>query len=283
MSLRRALSPYLLHSRSLSAPPQAGGLAGTAVDVALYPLDTIKTRLQSAQGFVKAGGFSGIYKGLGAAAVGSAPGAAVFFSTYESAKAFAGRESPAVHMAAASAGEVMACVVRVPTENVKQKVQAGLHATGRGAVVAILKADGAHGFYAGFWTTVMREVPFSLIQFPLYERFKALWATYRGAPAEPYQAAACGSAAGAIAAAITTPLDVVKTRLMLGKDRHGLPYKGMVATMRRIRAEEGPRALLSGLTPRITWIAIGGYVFFGVYETAKDAILALTHSREALL
>ena len=52
---------------------QAGGVAGTSVDVALYPLDTLKTRLQSAQGFSKAGGFRGIYSGLGSAALGSAP------------------------------------------------------------------------------------------------------------------------------------------------------------------------------------------------------------------
>ena len=61
----------------------AGGLAGTSVDVALFPIDTLKTRLQAPQGFLKAGGFRGIYNGLGAAAVGSAPGAALFFSTYE--------------------------------------------------------------------------------------------------------------------------------------------------------------------------------------------------------
>jgi hypothetical protein len=61
----------------------AGGMAGTSVDVALFPIDTLKTRLQSPQGFLKAGGFHGIYNGLGAAAVGSAPGAALFFSTYE--------------------------------------------------------------------------------------------------------------------------------------------------------------------------------------------------------
>ena len=61
----------------------AGGCAGTSVDVALFPIDTLKTRLQSPQGFIKAGGFRGIYNGLGAAAAGSAPGAALFFSTYE--------------------------------------------------------------------------------------------------------------------------------------------------------------------------------------------------------
>lgn len=53
---------------------QAGGLAGTSVDVALFPLDTLKTRLQSSEGFLKAGGFNGVYRGLGSVVVGSAPG-----------------------------------------------------------------------------------------------------------------------------------------------------------------------------------------------------------------
>ena len=68
---------------SFSTALVAGGLAGTSVDVALFPIDTLKTRMQSPQGFLQAGGFRGIYNGLGAAAVGSAPGAALFFSSYE--------------------------------------------------------------------------------------------------------------------------------------------------------------------------------------------------------
>jgi len=51
----------------------AGGVAGTAVDVILFPFDTLKTRLQSAEGFAKAGGFRGIYSGIASAASGSAP------------------------------------------------------------------------------------------------------------------------------------------------------------------------------------------------------------------
>lgn len=39
----------------------------------LFPLDTMKTRLQSEQGFRQAGGFKAIYKGIGTQAIGSAP------------------------------------------------------------------------------------------------------------------------------------------------------------------------------------------------------------------
>lgn len=49
-------------------------MAGTAVDLLFFPIDTIKTRLQAAQGFSRAGGFRGVYKGVGSVVVGSAPG-----------------------------------------------------------------------------------------------------------------------------------------------------------------------------------------------------------------
>ena len=43
------------------------------MDAGLFPLDTLKTRLQSPDGFVKSGGFQGVYSGLGTAVLGSAP------------------------------------------------------------------------------------------------------------------------------------------------------------------------------------------------------------------
>ena len=48
-------------------------MAGTSVDVILHPLDTLKTRLQSKQGFIKSGGFSNLYRGILPVIVGSAP------------------------------------------------------------------------------------------------------------------------------------------------------------------------------------------------------------------
>lgn len=53
---------------------KSGACAGLSVDVILFPLDTIKTRLQSEAGFFKSGAFKRIYSGLGSTIVGSAPG-----------------------------------------------------------------------------------------------------------------------------------------------------------------------------------------------------------------
>jgi len=255
----------------------SGGCAGTSVDVALFPLDTIKTRLQDPRGFSAAGGFKGVYQGLGSAALGSAPGAALFFSTYETSKNYLVRNTSEKYhsgcfMLASSAGEVAACLVRVPTENVKQKMQAGLYKTMGETVNGILKQQGARGFYVGYFTTVAREIPFSFIQFPIYEGLKKRWSAWQGYEVSPLQSSLCGSFAGGFSAAVTTPLDVVKTRLMLGKDAEGVAYNGAMDTIKRINAEGGAARFFSGVGPRTMWISIGGCVFFGAYETAKSVL-----------
>jgi solute carrier family 25 (mitochondrial S-adenosylmethionine transporter), member 26 len=179
--------------RNLLVSLLCGGFAGLAVDIALFPLDTLKTRLQSAQGFFWSGGFRGVYKGLSATAIGSAPGAALFFSTYEHLKEInsANFSTPVVHMIAAAVGECTACIVRVPTEVIKQRLQTGMYKSMPEAVGSILKLDGVSGLYRGFGATILREVPFSLVQFPLYERIKATIKSITGRDAASHEAALC--------------------------------------------------------------------------------------------
>uniref|UniRef100_A0A8C7AU29 Mitochondrial S-adenosylmethionine carrier protein n=1 Tax=Neovison vison TaxID=452646 RepID=A0A8C7AU29_NEOVI len=155
----------------------AGGVAGVAVDLILFPLDTIKTRLQSPQGFNKAGGFHGIYAGVPSAAIGSFPNAAAFFITYEYVKWFLHTDSssylmPVKHMLAASAGEVVACLIRVPSEVVKQRAQVSASSRTFHIFSNILYTEGVQGLYRGYKSTVLREIPFSLVQFPLWESLK---------------------------------------------------------------------------------------------------------------
>jgi len=257
----------------------AGGCAGTCVDVALHPLDTLRTRLQSQEGFFASGGFRGVYRGILSATMGSAPGAAVFFSTYESMKGVftdmnGGKEEPFVHACASSCGEVGACLVRVPTAVVTQNMQVGRYATLTEAISGTMAQGGLKGFYTGYGTTVAREIPFAFIQFPIYEWFKSTWQTWQGKETNPIQGAACGSIAGAFAGAVTTPLDVCKTRIMLEKPAEGQAkkYTGTVATLTSIAKEEGGAALFKGLAPRVTWITIGGFIFFGAYEQATQGL-----------
>lgn len=252
----------------------------------MFPLDTLKTRLQSSAGFWASGGFRGIYNGIGSAVVGSAPGAALFFVTYESVKRHAASSQErgtygeaSVHMLAASLGEIAACAVRVPTEVVKQRAQAKQHPSSRKALTSILDQRGTHGLvhvwrelYRGWGITVMREVPFTVIQFPLWEGLKK-WSLDQRAPENRpadvtgAESALYGSVSGAIAAALTTPLDVLKTRMMLARQR-----EDALSMTRRILREEGSRVFFSGIGPRTMWISIGGAVFLGSYQWASNLL-----------
>ncbi|CAH1783933.1 unnamed protein product [Owenia fusiformis] len=253
----------------------AGGGAGLAVDISLFPLDTIKTRLQSAQGFYNAGGFRGIYSGLPSAAIGSVPTAAAFFLTYESMKhllspMLSGHAAVSLsHSLAASCGEVMACVIRVPVEVVKQRAQANPRYSSLHFLRLTLRSEGFRGLYRGYLSTVMREVPFSFIEMPIWEYLKKYWSVRQGSPVEAWQSSICGAIAGGLAAGITTPLDVAKTRIMLAHKTSAIAQGHILFAMQTIYKENGIRGLFAGIIPRMMWISIGGAIFLGVYDKIK--------------
>ena len=234
---------------------------------------------------------------MGSAIVGSAPGAALFFITYDSLKRALSRPATRtaynaegkpyqassadpgsealVHMAAASMGEVAACAVRVPTEVVKQRAQASQHPSSRAALMFILNQRAERGvahvwreLYRGWSITIVREVPFTVIQFPLWEALKRWRQAQTGRErVSGAEGGLLGSAAGAVAAAVTTPLDVLKTRMMLAREK-----QPMFTMLRSILQESGPRAFFAGIGPRIGWISVGGAIFLGSYQWASNTL-----------
>ncbi|KAA8909742.1 hypothetical protein TRICI_004391 [Trichomonascus ciferrii] len=235
-------------------------------------------------GFFANGGWRGVYRGVGSAIIASAPGASLFFLSYEGTKkylqpwstAFFQNETVAngaVHMAAASCGEVAACSVRVPAEVIKQRAQAAHHPSSLAAFKSILRNTTGEGvwlgFYRGWGSTILREIPFTVIQFPLYEYLKLHRARSLGIDTvTPHEGAICGMIAGGTAAALTTPLDVIKTRLMLHHTR-----TSVWSLAKTIIKEDGYAAFWKGVGPRTMWISAGGAIFLGVYEKAKDTLI----------
>ncbi|KAH0945272.1 hypothetical protein HN011_004725 [Eciton burchellii] len=242
-----------------------GSAAGTVVDIALFPLDTLKTRLQSEQGFLKTGKFSGLYKGILPVITGSAPSAALFFLTYEEIKIIiqpkvSQKYYTVVNMGAATLAEMVACLIRVPVEVVKQRRQ---------AQISDKKPLGLKLLYRGYWSTVLRDMPFSIIQFSLWEYLKILYSSRIQRDIYPIESAICGAISGSISAAVTTPLDVAKTRIMLA-NRTLLPSELTISTvLYKIYIENNVYGLFAGLVPRVIWITLGGFIFFGVYEKVK--------------
>mmetsp|Transcript_40637 Transcript_40637/g.115818 ORF Transcript_40637/g.115818 Transcript_40637/m.115818 type:complete len:230 (+) Transcript_40637:350-1039(+) len=137
----------------------------------------------------------------------------------------------------------------------------------------------------GYGAQLAREVPFDAFEFAIWEKLKYHYeiSKMRDRPSytneiytlSPMQSAVCGALAGAIAGAATTPLDVCKTRIMtqsITTQGGKIKYKGVCDAMVKIVQEEAVFHLMKGVVPRVLWIGIGGFLMFGAYEFAKDAL-----------
>ncbi|XP_030513973.2 S-adenosylmethionine carrier 1, chloroplastic/mitochondrial [Rhodamnia argentea] len=249
----------------------AGGTAGVVVETALYPIDTIKTRLQAARGGGKIN-FQGLYSGLAGNLAGVLPASALFVGVYEPAKQkllrmFPENLSALAHLTAGALGGVAASLIRVPTEVVKQRMQTRQFYSAPDAVRLIVSREGFKGLYAGYRSFLLRDLPFDAIQFCIYEQLRLGYKAAARRELNDPENAVIGAFAGALTGAITTPLDVIKTRLMTQGPAN--QYRGIFNCVQTIVREEGPSALLKGIEPRVLWIGIGGSIFFGVLESTK--------------
>lgn len=113
----------------------AGALAAFTVDLLIYPLDTLKTRLQApdvATRFPAGRGlYGGLYQGVGSVIVATLPAAGTFFTTYEHTKSFLTAQGSPLehaptalsHMLASSTAELVSCLILTPAEIIKQRAQ----------------------------------------------------------------------------------------------------------------------------------------------------------------
>jgi hypothetical protein len=162
--------------------------------------------------------------------------------------------------------------IMVPKELITQRLQSGA-AKGRSwQVLQIIKTDGLIGLYAGYAATLLRNLPAGVLSYSSFEYLKAFTLNKRNKESlTPGESVLCGALAGAISAALTTPLDVVKTRPMTRVSTQG--SRTVLGTMREVVAEEGLMGLSRGIGPRVlhsTCFAALGYCAF---ETARFAIL----------
>ncbi|XP_076879199.1 mitochondrial glutamate carrier 1 isoform X2 [Brachyhypopomus gauderio] len=103
----------------------------------------------------------------------------------------------------------------------------------------LLQSRGISGLYRGLGVTLLRDVPFSIIYFPLFAHLNSLGRTDVQGPAPFYVSFFSGCVAGCTAAVAVNPVDVVKTRVQsLSRGAEEDTYCGMMDCMR-------PRLLFS--------------------------------------
>lgn len=94
-------------------------------------------------------------------------------------------------------------------------MQTGQFSSAPNAVRLIISKEGFAGLYAGYGSFLLRDLPFDAIQFCIYEQLRIGYRVMAKRDLNDPETAIIGAFAGALTGAITTPLDVIKTRLMV--------------------------------------------------------------------
>src|SRR5258706_3301757 len=153
----------------------------------------------------------------------------------------------------------------------------------------IYAREGLRAFYVAYPTTLMMNIPFTAVQFTVYDHLKAFINPENHY--DPLKHVVAGGAAGAVAAAVTTPLDVAKTLLQTrgtSDDAQIRNARGMREAFRIIWQRDGARGFFRGLTPRVLthvpsnalcWMS---YEFFSMYRVSPTPTQTLPFSSHPL-
>jgi solute carrier family 25 S-adenosylmethionine transporter 26 len=221
---------------------------------------------------------------------------------------------PIIHALASSMAELVSCAILTPAEVIKQNAQMVDSASSpkTSATMQTLQRFRSNplGLWRGYTALAGRNLPFTALQFPMFERLKVFIRDYRdkreirtGTLLESGLITATSAGiAGSISAVITTPIDVVKTRIMLaaaenaandnsdpkgksigkalksggdGLDAVGHTMKKKIAKKsslqigREVVTESGYRGLWRGGALRGVWTMLGSGLYLGVYESGR--------------
>ncbi|KAG7363019.1 mitochondrial carrier protein [Nitzschia inconspicua] len=269
----------------------AAAVARGSSFLACYPIDTIKTRIQTRTS--NPFGIAGLYGGIGSGLFGQIPYAVLTFGSYEQYKRMLRKRFPEMkpvfaYAIAAVLGDVTGSGWLCPAEVVKQKLQANVFESTGQAVSQIWFQEGVGGFYRGYWNSLMRDVPFRVAQLTTYEvaknfylRFKRSQRFHRmswetrtrqssvNLELSPVESAVLGGVAGCISTLITQPMDVIRTLMMTNSAAYG---NSMVICLKNVLHHNGIRGIYSGLVPRLAYVAPSVAIFFIVYEMTQQKL-----------
>jgi solute carrier family 25 (mitochondrial iron transporter), member 28/37 len=134
----------------------------------------------------------------------------------------------------------------------------------------VYRAEGLSAFYVSYPTTLSMTVPFTALQFLAYESLSTTMNPTK--KYDPLTHCLAGAAAGGFAAALTTPMDVIKTMLQTrgaAKDAELRNINGFVAGCRLLYARAGIRGFFRGVRPRVITTMPSTAICWSAYEASK--------------
>ncbi|KAL4448110.1 hypothetical protein ABPG75_005329 [Micractinium tetrahymenae] len=189
------------HNDELHVPDKlvatlAGGLAGVTASVAVYPLETARTRmalgtahghfLSAAAGIASREGVGALFKGLDASLVGVVPYAAIRLGSYDAMKALwrrsTGRKGidPQAALLFGAVAGVLSAGLTYPLEVARRRMMAGApHPNVVAALATIARSEGPGALFNGvLLSAVIKQAPQMAITFATYEMAKHVLALH---------------------------------------------------------------------------------------------------------
>ncbi|XP_065602629.1 mitoferrin-2 [Cyrtonyx montezumae] len=285
----------------------AGAVAGIMEHCVMYPIDCVKTRMQSLRPepaaryrnvlealwrIVRTEGVWRPMRGLNITATGAGPAHALYFACYEKLKKtlsdviHAGGNSHVANGAAGCVATLLHDAAMNPAEVVKQRMQMYNSPYQRvtDCVRTVWRNEGAGAFYRSYTTQLTMNIPFQAIHFMTYEFLQEHLNPHR--QYNPGSHVVSGACAGAVAAAATTPLDVCKTllntqeSLALSSNISG-HITGMANAFRTVYQVGGVTAYFRGVQARVIYQMPSTAIAWSVYEFFKYILTKRQEERRA--
>eukprot|EP00210_Caulerpa_lentillifera_P006589 g6294.t1 len=179
-----------------------------------------------------------------------------FYDTFVERMSDLGLAAPVV---AGSLARTIANFVVAPLEILRTRVQA-----------ARSYRQKVRTLWRGYGATVARDVPFTAVYWGLLEpiRKQLLIQNDRDLKNVIFANSIAGAAAGVFAAAITTPMDVVKTRTQIAESK-GNSVPRIRDVLKTVYRTEGMTGLFSGIGPRTIRVAPSCAIVLSTYEMFK--------------
>lgn len=273
-----------LPTTSVTTNMTAGAIAGVMEHCVMYPLDSVKTRMQSLthmhahetivstmRDMVRDGGLMRPFRGVMAVVAGAGPAHALYFGAYEYSKEAIGRISDRNqinYMLSAALATLVHDAISNPADVVKQRLQMynSPYRSIMHCAQVVYRTEGLRAFYRSYSTQLVMNIPYSAIQFPTYEFFQKL--LNKDNNYNPPVHMVAGGAAGAAASALTTPLDVCKTLLNTQEDGAG-KTRGLIEAAKKIYRTAGPMGFFKGLQARVLYQMPATAICWSTYEFFK--------------
>eukprot|EP00811_Abedinium_folium_P000702 NODE_10643_length_1338_cov_4.066887.p1 GENE.NODE_10643_length_1338_cov_4.066887~~NODE_10643_length_1338_cov_4.066887.p1 ORF type:complete len:302 (-),score=69.49 NODE_10643_length_1338_cov_4.066887:320-1225(-) len=260
----------------------AGAVAQAATKAALFPIETWKNRRQafhfgSTARFAGRWTLRGVYKGMVLKVILYAPCQAIYMATYTQARdgmlALPWPLGPGTctFVAAGLCAELAATVVRLPAKVGVTRLQIGLYDNAWHALRDLV-ARPERCFVNFVPQTLLHDCACSALLWVVYERSRQMVFALRNSnELSGSDSVALGTFSSAIMALVTTPLDVLRVRVIV-QSSGSRPSEGCWTVARQMWHKEGPRIFLSGAILRVMHLAPAGGMFLALYELSKTQI-----------